>query len=412
MRIIAEHTNQLECHDCGRRQQLPEICSLGAYQCAGCGHRLHRERRNWAIRSLALTVAGLILLALSSYFPFMALEFGALKQQTTLLSGVWTLLENRYLVLALLVFGTIFLFPLIELLCLTYVLLPVVMNRRFPFQVQALKWINVISRWNMMEVFLLGVLVCAVKLQVLADVVPGVALYAFFALVLVLLAAQSNLNRRALWSHLDANDRFSGRPGEALVACHCCQALVGQSLITAGLACPRCRSAIHRRIPASLQKTAALLVAAVVLYVPANTLPIMTTTALGQTQADTIMSGVLYLLDGDAWPLAVIVFVASVVVPISKIMILGYLWWTTYRGSTTRLRHRMRLYRLSEFVGHWSMVDVYVVILMVALVQFGLLANVEAGGAAMAFAGVVILTMLAAQSFDPRLIWDAEDGKR
>jgi paraquat-inducible protein A len=169
--------------------------------------------------------------------------------------------------------------------------------------------------------------------------------------------------------------------------------------------CPRCGSPVHLRKPNSIGTTWALLLAAMIMYLPANLLPVMATTYLGNTQADTIMSGVIYLLHHD-WPLAVIVFVASVLVPLLKILALLYLLISVQRRSPLRKAQRTRLYRVTELVGRWSMVDVFVVALMAALVQVGALATIEPGGGALAFATVVILTMLAAMSFDARLIWD------
>jgi paraquat-inducible protein A len=171
------------------------------------------------------------------------------------------------------------------------------------------------------------------------------------------------------------------------------------------LHCPRCGSPVHMRKPNSIGTTWALLIAAIIMYLPANLLPVMSTTWLGTTQADTIMSGVIYLLHHD-WPLAVIVFVASVLVPLLKIIALLYLLISVQRHSLLRKAQRTRLYRVTELVGRWSMVDVFVVALMAALVQVGALATIEPGGGALAFASVVILTMLAAMSFDARLIWD------
>ena len=173
-----------------------------------------------------------------------------------------------------------------------------------------------------------------------------------------------------------------------------------------GLGCPRCHSPIHRRKPNSLPRTWALLAAALICYVPANTYPVMKVTSLGATRPDTILSGVIYLAFHDMWPLALIVFVASVVVPIAKIIALGGLAWSVQRGSHWRPRDRARLYRVVEAVGRWSMVDVYVVTILVALVHLGSRANVDAGLGAFFFGAVVVLTMFAASSFDPRLIWD------
>ena len=190
----------------------------------------------------------------------------------------------------------------------------------------------------------------------------------------------------------------------SLASCHTCGLLV-RFTRSGHVHCPRCASPVHMRKVNSVSNTWALLIAAIIMYLPANLLPVMKTTWLGNTQADTIMSGVIYLLHHD-WPLAVIVFVASVMVPLLKILALLYLLISVQRKSHLRNEQRTRLYRVTELVGRWSMVDVFVVALMAALVQVGALATIEPGGGALAFAAVVILTMFAAMSFDPRLIWD------
>lgn len=173
--------------------------------------------------------------------------------------------------------------------------------------------------------------------------------------------------------------------------------------------CPRCGAALHPRRPASLARTWALLLAATLLYLPANLLPIMHSIDFFGPRTDTILSGVVKLWQDGAWDLALIVFVASVVVPILKIGVMGFLALSVQRRWRTRLRERARLYRLVEKIGHWSMLDVFVVALLVALVDIRGLAQVLPGPGALAFGAVVILTMLAAMSFDPRLIWDAAE---
>jgi paraquat-inducible protein A len=152
----------------------------------------------------------------------------------------------------------------------------------------------------------------------------------------------------------------------------------------------------------------ALVFAAAVLYVPANLFPIMTTTSLGFAQSDTIMSGVIYLLKHD-WPLAVVVFAASVIVPLLKLIVLSYLLYSVQSGSRARPGDRTRLYRIIEAIGRWSMVDIYVVTILVALVRLDALASVNAEMGAVFFGAVVVITIFASESFDPRLIWDRAD---
>ncbi|MGD2057003.1 MAG: paraquat-inducible protein A [Gammaproteobacteria bacterium] len=190
-----------------------------------------------------------------------------------------------------------------------------------------------------------------------------------------------------------------------LAGCHTCGLLL--RLPQRGHAhCPRCHSPVHLRTPNSIGTTWALLIAAIAMYLPANIFPVMAVTSLGNTEADTIMSGVIYFLKHGDWPLALIIFVASILVPLLKMLALTYLLVSVQRRSPFRKHQRTTLYRITELVGRWSMVDVFVVALLVALVQVGQLATIEPGIGAVCFASVVILTMLAAMRFDPRLIWD------
>ena len=196
-----------------------------------------------------------------------------------------------------------------------------------------------------------------------------------------------------------------------MASCHSCGLLTRLfSSSSRASACPRCFSRLHSRNADSIGRCWALLFAAAVLYIPANVLPIMTTRSLGFTQSDTIMSGVLYLLKDEA-PLAVVVFVASVVVLLLKLVVLGYLAYSVQSGSRWRALDRTRLYRIAEAIGRWSMVDIYVVTILVALVRLDELASIDADVGAVFFGAVVVLTLLAARSFDPRLIWDRmEEG--
>ena len=198
----------------------------------------------------------------------------------------------------------------------------------------------------------------------------------------------------------------------ACASCHDCGLLahVPEAPGAHGL-CPRCGAELHERKPRSLERTLALVIAAIVCYVPANVLPVMTVTSLGKTQSDTIFSGVVYMLEHKMWPLALILFTASIFVPMMKLGILSFLLFSVHRSSSWRPVERTRLYRLTEAIGRWSMVDIYVVTILVALVRLGNLATIEAGAGAIFFGAVVVITMLAAESFDPRLIWDRSDAR-
>ena len=193
-----------------------------------------------------------------------------------------------------------------------------------------------------------------------------------------------------------------------LVRCHDCGLLVAANRTL----CPRCGARLHLRKPDSLGRTTALVLAALVLYLPANLLPITVTTAIGTRQADTILSGVIYFMQTGSWEIAAVIFIASVFVPLAKLVILVLLLVSVRFRWRWRPRDRTVLYRLTELVGRWSMVDIYVVTILVALVRLGAVATIEAGPAAVYFAAVVVLTMFAAESFDPRLIWDVLEEEK
>lgn len=196
-------------------------------------------------------------------------------------------------------------------------------------------------------------------------------------------------------------------PGSAaargLAACHWC----GKVQPLALGHCARCDAALHLRKPHSLQRTWALTLAAAILYLPANLLPIMRADRLGGGEASTILGGVAMFWEHRAYPIAIVVFTASVVIPILKLIAIVTLCISAKR--CTHPRAMTRIYRLTELVGRWSMVDVFVVAILVAVVQLGSLMSIDPGPAALAFTGVVILTMLAAMSFDPRLLWDSAE---
>ncbi|MES2072072.1 MAG: paraquat-inducible protein A [Pseudomonadota bacterium] len=214
-------------------------------------------------------------------------------------------------------------------------------------------------------------------------------------------------------AELQLDSKLEARAGSTgaragVVTCDICETLCSTT-DQAGTHCPCCGAGLHVRQRDSLAKSAAYLIAAGILYIPANLLPVMHTETIFGEQDDTIMSGVLVLLDTGSWPLALLVFFASIVVPLLKLFSIGMLLLTCWRKSGWNPLPRAQLFRLVEAVGRWSMLDVYVVTVLVALVQFQSLASVHPGGGALAFGAVVVLTMLSAQSFDSRLIWDAID---
>lgn len=194
----------------------------------------------------------------------------------------------------------------------------------------------------------------------------------------------------------------------ATIACPACTLLCEAPATqqAAVLACPRCAAPLHHRKPGTLERTWALLLSAAILYVPANTLPVMDVTTFGQSQADTILSGVVQLFQSGMWEIGILIFVASITVPLLKLIGLAYLLLTVDGHAPRRPKEQARLYRLVEYIGRWSMIDMFMLSILVALVQLGQVATIVPGPGSICFAAVVVLTMLAASTFDPRLLWD------
>ncbi|NQD93719.1 paraquat-inducible membrane protein A [Pseudomonas sp. CrR25] len=195
-----------------------------------------------------------------------------------------------------------------------------------------------------------------------------------------------------------------------LLVCHECHLLNPRQAEAERQHCSRCGGLLHARRPNSLARTWALLLTAAILYVPANLLPIMTVNSLGKGQSDTIMSGVVTLVNLGMLPIAAVVFIASILVPTFKLIGIALLLYSVQRRQPMSARQRIFMFRFIEWIGRWSMLDIFVIAILVALVRFGSLATIEPGMGAVAFASVVILTMLAALTFDPRFIWDNTDS--
>jgi paraquat-inducible protein A len=412
--MISTHRDIISCQDCGHLYDLPELAENQQLDCKFCNHVMLTHRPDWEHKVSAVTLAGIILFILANVFPFIGLETAGQIQNSNLIGGVQALINREEFLLASIVFITIFLFPLFELLGVLYVLLSRAIGIRVPFIGRVIHLLHISKPWGMLEIFLVGVAVASLKLGNFAEIVVGPGLYAFIGLVLTLIANNIYLSREDIWDWLQHENCFTkgDEDNEPLISCHCCEAHIGTPLLQDNNECPRCGTHIHPHLPYSIQKTTALLIAAAVLYIPSNLLPIMTTTNLGRESTDTLLSGVIHLIQSGDIPIAMVVFFASIIVPIAKLIIMTYLLWNVSINFSGDPKQLARLYRITEFVGRWSMIDVFVVTTLVALVQFGLLANIEPGGALLCFAGVVVLTMLAAETFDPKLIWHAYEHRK
>jgi paraquat-inducible protein A len=267
--------------------------------------------------------------------------------------------------------------------------------------------------WSMIEVFVLGVFVAYVKLGDVVAIGLRTGVYALLALTIVLVWVDAALDREKVWERLDRRDRPDSLPRgglEGAVGCETC-GLVSRPW-GHGPHCPRCGGALHARRRNSIARTWALVIAAAILYIPANYYPVLSVVQLGAGHPSTILGGVEELITARQYPLAALVFFASIAVPMLKLVGLSIMLIATQTGRLGWLRDRTRLYHIVRFIGRWSMIDIFMESLLGALVTFGAVITIEPGMGALAFCAVVILTMFAAETFDPRLMWDAATVRR
>lgn len=385
--------------------------------CGRCGTVLWRHSRLTLDEWLALAVASLIVFCVANAFAVARIEIYGAARSATLLEAISITWRQHHWAVAFMTGMAGFMLPLLQLLALLWVLLPLSRGRMPAGMAQACRLLGWMQPWSMVPVFLLGLIVSLVKLAGSVQVHVGLGLPAFGVLT-VLLTIVGRLTPQALWRHAeDAGLAHAPeppcKPGHLLAGCHACglvQDLAEPMSDADGRAqrCARCHAVLHRRKPQSLARTWALMLAAAILYIPANILPVMRIATVVGDSDHTILGGVVELWQGGAWDIALIVFVASVVVPMTKLLALLLLVLRVQWGDATGLRARTRMYEMVEIIGQWSMLDVFVVILLSALADFPGLMRISTDAGAAAFGLVVVLTMLAAMSFDPRSAWDAE----
>jgi paraquat-inducible protein A len=405
----------IACPDCGQLAKLPGMPDRTIARCSRCGAKLFHNRPDTVDRTLALSFTSLILFIIAVFYPFLAMRIEGFVQPTKLLTGVFTLYQQDMPGLSLLVSLTAFILPLFQILGLIYIYLPIKLGWVPWKTAEVFRAIRYLRPWGMMEIYMLGILVSMIKFSKMATIVPGVASGAFMVLICVLTATLSGLNPEDIWKQLPVKgDQHAGEDKNEsnFSGCHSCTLLYRKPLQGTHCICPRCHTRLHFRKKNSLSRTWALVIAAAILYFPANIFPATLTSRLGHEQADTILSGVIYFLFSGSWHIALIIFVASVLVPLMKLIILVYLLLSVYRDSSWKPEDRTRLYRMGQIIGRWSMVDVYVATILVSLVQLSPLANIIAGPGVIYFSAVVVITMFASESFDPRLIWDVMEESK
>jgi paraquat-inducible protein A len=400
-----------ECPGCGLLQTVPGLLPGAAARCARCPTILRRVSAHRLDHIIALTVAALVLLAVMCSTSLMSVQTAGIGHVADLFSGPEELVRQNMAPLAAVVLFVTVLAPFARLSATLYVLIRA--HERMP-PAHLRRIFAVAERlrpWSMIEVFVLGVFVAYVKLGGIVEITLRTGVYALLALTFVLVWVDAALDREKVWERLDREDRpdnlpcrSSLGPAGGAVGCETC-GLVSRPTAVAPR-CPRCHGVLHARRRNSIQRTWALVIAGAILYVPANYYPVLSIVQLGASQPSTILGGVEELIRDRDYPLALLVFFASVAVPLLKLIGLSLMLIATQTGHARWLRDRTRLYHIVRFIGRWSMIDIFMESLLGALVVFGAVITIEPGMGALAFCAVVVLTMFAAESFEPRLMWD------
>ena len=415
---VPEHLR--ECPDCGLFLMLPELRPHAVARCPRCESVLRRGRTDPVRRPLTMAVTGLMLLLIASVSSFLDLTINGASRDTTVFTGPQALQQQGMWELGVVVLITTVLAPLARLVAVLWVLAglrltpPGVVRQGLlgaAHLAHVFRWAETLRPWAMVEVFMLGVFVAYTKIAALAQVDVGHAVYAMAALMLAMAGIDASMDPDTVWRELERRQAGGAAPEAApdagMVGCDGC----GLVSPASERQCRRCGTRLRARKPASITRTWALMLAAACLYIPANILPVLTLVRLGRGAPSTILGGAEELLQAGQWPLALLVFVASIMVPILKLVGLAIMLVTTQRRSAARLHERTVLYRVVDVIGRWSMIDVFMISILTALVRMGVVASVYPGAGAIAFCGVVILTIFAALSFDPRLMWDAAAGE-
>jgi len=401
------HDPHILCPQCDLLVAIPEIAVGQKAKCPRCHTTLTSRWKEPRRRPIAYAVSALFMLLLSNLFPFVNMKVAGLGSEVTLIQIPQVLVSDDYASMASLFMILVQLMPALGMIFI--IILCQGTSIPSHWQISIARNYFRLKAWCMVEIFLAGVLVSFVKLMAYGDVGVGTSFYPFVLFCILQLRAFQCTDRYWIWQQVAPAPKLEmplrvGESGlsQGLRSCHCCMAI----LPVDQKQCGRCDTSGHARRKNSLQWTMALLITSIFLYIPANLLPIMITQVLGTPMPSTIMAGVVLLWSEGSYPVAMVILIASIMVPTLKMIAIGWFCWDANSNKEIDRERLHVIYEVVEFVGRWSMIDVFVIAVLSALVRMGQLMSIYPDIGALLFASVVILTMFAAMTFDPRLIWD------
>jgi paraquat-inducible protein A len=390
------------CQECGTRQRLPYLEGNGVLACVTCASPLERSGGRSLTAALACSSTTLLLLLPANLETFLTTNALGVSRQSVLASTATSLASNGGPLLGLIVLLCVVILPLVRFGLLTFVLATLSLGRTRPWLGRLFRWANMLETWAMVDVFLLAFAVAYARLEAAISAHLGLGAMAMMAAGVLSLFTRAVLDKADVWRAIAPDT--APRDVYAAVACTQCELLLEPEC--EGTRCPRCAAYLRRREPASISVTLALSAAAVLLYIPANIYDLATLPVHYKPTSYTVLEGVIELFDAGFYALAVLVFTASFAIPVLKLIGLGWCVQSVLCRSRRNLVAKTKVYRVVEEVGRWSMVDPLVIGCVSPVLDYSEFLHGGAGPAALPFTMVVVLTVLSAKAFDPRLMWD------
>lgn len=394
------------CPGCGETQRLPFLANGASARCRRCRSELERTRGTSTGAAAALAAATFVLLVPANLMPLYRVELLAGSRASHVASGVMLFWEQHWPLPAIAMLLFVCVLPLVRFGLLAIVLGAVHLGHASPRLGPAFRVAQTLGVWAMPEVMLLGIYVAYGRLSALFDLKVGGGAFFMAAATVAALLTRALIDERKVWRAIGPEASDATGPSLSCQACALVLPIAGR-----GGDCPRCGARLETRTTNSLALTTALVAAGLVLYLPANLLPMAMTIQLTDPAPYTVFGGIVDLAKAGLWGLAALVFVASFAIPLLKLVGMVWLLWSVHTGSTKHRRAKTRLHHVIHEIGRWSMVDILAIGTFVPLMQFDQIANAQAMPGMAAFLGVVVTTMFSTHSFDTRLLWDADDAR-
>ena len=400
-----ESTLTIGCPDCGTFEELPELPPRGTAVCIRCDADLEKRAGRSIVAALACSTATFLLLFPSNILPLIRLHLFGMHGENVTMAGIRILFERGWVFLPAIAAVMVVILPFFRFGLLSAVLGTLRLGRRPRWLAAAFRWAVWLDPWAMLDVYLLASCVGYYRLTKVGQLHLTIQAggWCFVAAALLTMLSRATLDQRTVWKAIGGEPELDA--DTETLSCTTCD--VVQPLAREGRPCVRCGAVLHVRKPEAIGRTVALLLAAFILFFPANIYPMNVSMQLGEQQSYTIFTGVHELFSAGLWPLGVVIFCTSILIPAGKIVAIGWCVVSVWRRSDRHVKQKTKVFRAVAELGRWSKTDPWVIVFFVPLMNFGVLGSQDAGWGATAFVLMTLLTMFASLTFDPRLMWDA-----